>query len=60
MSKNWLISVEAQLDIDDIIENIVDYTGHTSTGIKLYKELFEKFDLIAMLPRSGKERSDGT
>lgn len=46
MSKNWLISAEAQLDIDDIIENIVDYTGHTSTGIKLYKELFEKFDLI--------------
>lgn len=60
MSKHWVISAEAQNDINDIIENIVEYTGSTSTGIKLYKELFDKFDLIAILPNSGRNRMDGT
>mgnify|MGYP003604471394 CR=1 FL=1 len=60
MAKAWLISDEAQQDIDDIIENIVEYTSWTSTGIKLYSELYEKFELIASLPKCGRQRFDDT
>ena len=60
MAKAWLISDEAQQDIDDIIENNVEYTSWTSTGIKLYSELYEKFELIASLPKCGRQRFDDT
>lgn len=60
MAKPYLISDEAFASIDEIIQNVVDYTSYTSSGIKLYNELFEKFELISLLPRSGKLRADGT
>lgn len=59
MAKPYLLSNEAIADIDCIIQNVVDYTGYTSSGIKLYQEIFDKFELISLLPKSGRMRHDG-
>lgn len=60
MIKPVIISASAQRDLTEIVENVVDYTGHTASGVKLFNEIYEKFDLISQLPKCGKSREDGT
>ncbi len=55
-----IVSADAKNDIREIMQNVIDYTSYTSSGVKLYNEFREKFDLIAMLPKCGKRREDGT
>lgn len=59
MAKPYFLSNKALADIDEVIQNVVDYTTYTSTGIKRYNELFEKFELLSLLPASEKLRKDG-
>lgn len=57
---NWIITAEAQNDIDCIIENVIDYTSFLSSGIKLFEDFQDKFDLIAYMPYAiGRAREDG-
>lgn len=60
MAKSVIISDDAQENLENIFDNVVEYTSHTSSGVKLMEELYGKFDLIAMLPRCGKRRDDDT
>ncbi|RKR78590.1 type II toxin-antitoxin system RelE/ParE family toxin [Otariodibacter oris] len=60
MAKKIIITRKAQANINEIINGVIEYTGHASSGIKLYKELYEKFELIGFLPKSGKLRNDGS
>lgn len=60
MAKPYFLSNKALADIDEVIQNVVDYTTYTSTGIKGYNELFEKFELLSLLPASEKLRKDGS
>lgn len=60
MAKPWIISNNAKRDIAEILDNVIEYTSHTSTGVKLYQEFLEKFDLISALPRCGKVRADNS
>lgn len=60
MAKPWVISDNAKRDIAEILDNVIEYTTHTSTGVRLYEELIEKFNLIGMLPKCGKIRNDNS
>lgn len=51
----WYLSDNAQTNIDEIIESIIDYTGSLVSGATLYSELYAKFDLIAFMPKIGAE-----
>lgn len=51
MAKPWITSDNAKRDIAVILDNVIEYTSHTSTGIKLYQDFLEKFDLISILPK---------
>lgn len=44
MAKPWVISDSAKRDIAEILDNVIEYTTHTSTGVRLYEELIEKFN----------------
>ena len=33
-----ILTYQAQLDIDAIIDNVIDYTGSSASGIKLFEE----------------------
>lgn len=54
MVKPYILADEALADIEEIIQNAVNYTTYTSSGIKLYNELFDKFELLSLLPQAGK------
>lgn len=59
--KKVIITQKAQQDIDEIIEGIIEYTGFEVSGIRLYNELYEKFELIGFMPSGiGRLRDDGT
>lgn len=56
-----ILTYQAQLDIDAIIDNVIDYTGSSASGIKLFEDLHEKIDLIGFMPLGiGRLRDDGT
>lgn len=59
--KKVIITQKAQQDIDEIIEGIIEYTGFEVSGIRLYNELYEKFELIGFMSSGiGRLRDDGT
>lgn len=59
MSKLYL-TPQAKADIDDIIENVIEFTGFEQSGIRLYEDIFDKLELIAYMPGIGVNRNDGT
>ncbi|MGY4675315.1 type II toxin-antitoxin system RelE/ParE family toxin [Ursidibacter arcticus] len=58
MRKPYIISDQALKDIDEIIENVIEFTSYTASGIKLYNEIFETLDLISLLPKAGRMRQE--
>ncbi|KMK50505.1 hypothetical protein RO21_11445 [[Actinobacillus] muris] len=60
MAKRWILSNDAQNNIDDIIENMIDFTGSTISAARFYGELYSKFDLLVFMPYIGRKREDGT
>ncbi|QGM81002.1 type II toxin-antitoxin system RelE/ParE family toxin [Otariodibacter oris] len=60
MAKQVIITQNAQDNINEIIKSVIEFTGHSSSGIKLYRDLYEKFELIGFLPKSGKLRNDNS
>ena len=57
---NLILTPQAENDIDEIIENVVEFTGYEQSGIKLYTDIFKKLELIAFMPSIGLIRNDGT
>lgn len=60
MAKALIVSDKAQENLRNIISSVVEYTTHAASGVKLATEIYEKYDLISMLPKCGKLRDDGT
>ncbi|KAE9532519.1 plasmid stabilization protein [Ursidibacter arcticus] len=58
MRKPYIISDQALKDIDEIIENVIEFTSYTASGIKLYNEIFETLELISLLPKAGRMRQE--
>lgn len=56
-----IITQKAQQHIDEIIENIVEYTNSLESGFKLFNDLNDKISLIGFMPEAiGRLRDDGT
>lgn len=56
-----IITQKAQNQIDEIIENVVEYTYSIESGLKLFNDLHEKIELIGFMPEAiGRLRDDGT
>lgn len=54
----WELTESAQADLDEIIYNVIAYTGHSSTGIKLINDIVERLDNLAFMPLSGRVRPE--
>ncbi|MGR3808038.1 type II toxin-antitoxin system RelE/ParE family toxin [Pasteurella testudinis] len=56
-----VITEQAQRDIDELVDNIIEFTYSVISGIKLFEDLHEKIELIAFMPLGiGRLRDDGT
>ena len=55
---NWYLTRPAQQNLSDIVSNVVEFTGHAISGIRLQEEIFERLDLLAYFPESGKVRPE--
>ncbi|OBW91267.1 plasmid stabilization system protein [Gallibacterium genomosp. 3] len=60
MAKSVVISQRAATDIDIILSNVIEFTGFEISGIRLFEEFSEKFDIIQFMPEIGRLREDGT
>lgn len=60
MAKSVVITERAANDIDTILSNVIEFTGFEISGIRLFNELSEKFDIIGFMPTIGRIRDDGT
>ncbi|OOF47338.1 type II toxin-antitoxin system RelE/ParE family toxin [Rodentibacter trehalosifermentans] len=56
-----IITQKAQKHIDEIIENVVEYTHSLESGLKLFNDLNDKISLIGFMPEAiGRLREDGS
>lgn len=60
MAKVVTLSHKARFHLDEIIANVVEYTGSAISGKRLLEEFYEKFELIGFLPKSNKLLENGT
>lgn len=54
----WELTESAQTDLEQIVYNVIAYTGHSTTGIKLINDIVERLDNLAFMPLSGRSRSE--
>lgn len=54
----WFLTQPAKNALKEIITNVVTFTGHAMSGVRLQEELFERLDLLAYFPESGKRRPE--
>lgn len=58
---NVVITERAANDIDTILSSVIEFTGFETSGIRLFEEFAEKFDIIGFMPTIGRVREeDGT
>lgn len=57
---NVVITECAANDIDTILSDVIEFTGFKKSGIDLFEEFAEKFDIIGFMPTIGRVREDGT
>ena len=60
MPKPYFFTPQARLDLQEVIDNVVEYTSHRSTGEKLHNEILSKLQLISQFPQAGKAQINGT
>ena len=60
MAKAVVVSQRAVDDIEIILKNVIEFTGFEISGIRLFDEFSEKFDIIRFMPEIGRIREDGT
>ncbi|QIW16253.1 hypothetical protein A4G20_07865 [Pasteurellaceae bacterium RH1A] len=54
MPKAVRLTSKARSNIQEILQNVVEFTGWASSGEKLLREFQEQFDLIGFVPKAGK------
>lgn len=57
---NLILTPQAENDIDEIIDNVVEFTGYEQSGIKFHADIFKKLNLLEFMPSIGIVRDDGT
>lgn len=57
---NLILTPKARNNLEEIIDNVIEFTGFEQSGIKLYNEIFKKLELLSFMPNIGTHRSDGT
>lgn len=57
---NLILTPQTENDIDEIIDNVVEFTGYEQSGIKLHTDIFKKLNLLEFMPSIGIVRDDGT
>lgn len=57
---NLILTPQAENDIDEIIDNVVEFTGYEQSSIKLHADIFKKLNLLEFMPSIGIVRDDGT
>lgn len=56
-----IVTRTAQLQIDEIVDNIIEYTYSLESGLKFLNDIHEKINLIGFMPMAiGRSREDGT
>lgn len=56
---NVIVTQDAVSDIDEILENIEDFTGWRSSADRLLAEFEYQFGLLQLFPEMGSIREDG-
>lgn len=51
---NYVVTNNAQQDIESILMGVVEYTGFEASAIALEDDLYAKFKLIAFMPHLGR------
>lgn len=55
-----IVTRTAQLQIDEIVDNIIEYTYSLESGLKFLNDIHEKINLIGFMPMAiGRSREDG-
>lgn len=55
-----IILPQALRQLDEIILNVIEFTGFEITGIKLSDDIYDKIEQIAFMPKAaGRLRQDG-
>ncbi|QTM01899.1 type II toxin-antitoxin system RelE/ParE family toxin [Mannheimia sp. ZY171111] len=57
---NLILTPRARSNIDEILENVIEFTGYEQSGLKLYDDIVKKLELLAFMPTIGLVRDDGT
>lgn len=57
---NLILTAQAENDIDEIIDNVVEFTGYEQSGIRLHADIFKKLSLLEFMLSIGIARDDGT
>lgn len=46
----WILTQPAQRDLVEIVDNVIQFTGHIASGVKLYNDLTDYFYKIVFMP----------
>lgn len=46
----WVLTARAQCNLVEIVDNVIQFTGYSASGIRLYNELIDHFHKIAFMP----------
>ncbi|TDF43998.1 type II toxin-antitoxin system RelE/ParE family toxin [Histophilus somni] len=56
-----IILPQALNQINEIIENVIEFTGYEASGIRLFEDIYDKIAQIEFMPLAvGRLRDDGT
>lgn len=59
--KKVIVTPKAQNEIDEILANIIEFTGYEVSGFRFHQALFDKLEAISYMPSAmGRLREDGT
>lgn len=54
------IKLRALRQLEEIVANVIEFTGFEVSGIRLQNDIFDKIEQIAFMPLSGRIRDDGS
>lgn len=54
------IKPQALRQLEEIVENVIEFTGFEISGIRLQNDILDKVEQIAFMPLSGRAREDGS
>lgn len=54
------IKPRALRQLEEIVANVIEFTGFEVSGIRLQNDIFDKIEQIAFMPLSGRMRDDSS